>query len=316
MVGIYEIQNVKNKKCYVGSSHNIKNRWRQHKFALRNNRHHSQHLQNSWNKHGEQNFKFNIIEECTSDILITREQYYLDKYKPKYNINKIAENCTGRVMSEESKKKISVKNKGRKHSAETKKKMSEYRKNNPIIFTEKTKQKISNSKKGVNNPNYGKKLSTAHIKSIKQANTGKVLNIETKKAIGRKNSKAIIQLDLKGNFIKTWNSTMDVERELGFFGSGITKVCRGGGLTYKGYKWCYKNKINMELIKKQIIYTNKDNEDFSLLENTNIKEASEWKNYLEVNIIRGNSSIYLLSPKEVDEFCELLQKRKKEIWKV
>jgi len=43
-------------------------------------------------------------------------------------------------------------------------------------------------------------------------------------------SKAINQFTLQGNFIKTWNSTMDVERELLINHSNISRCC----------KWKYK----------------------------------------------------------------------------
>lgn len=78
--GIYSITNTQNNKLYIGSSKNIEQRWRQHKNMLKGDRHHSAHLQNAWNKYGEDNFIFEIIEECNEDILIEREQYYIDLY--------------------------------------------------------------------------------------------------------------------------------------------------------------------------------------------------------------------------------------------
>lgn len=73
MIGIYKITNLVNNKCYIGQSINIHNRWKQHKSALTSNRHHSIKLQNSWNKHGYLNFKFEVIEECEVSKLNDRE---------------------------------------------------------------------------------------------------------------------------------------------------------------------------------------------------------------------------------------------------
>ena len=62
MQGIYKITNISNDKVYIGQAVNIKARFSKHKWALRNNKHHSILLQRSWNKHGEEAFKFEIIE--------------------------------------------------------------------------------------------------------------------------------------------------------------------------------------------------------------------------------------------------------------
>ena len=85
MIGIYKITNLVNGKIYYGSSKDIEKRWRIHKNNLNNNKHHNIKLLNAWNKYGEENFKFDIIEECNETILLEREQYYLD-LKPDYNI--------------------------------------------------------------------------------------------------------------------------------------------------------------------------------------------------------------------------------------
>ena len=78
-VGIYKIRNIINNNIYIGSSNNIKKRWIKHFSLLKRNCHHSSHLQNAWNKYGEFNFEFSILEECKEDELLLREQYYLDK---------------------------------------------------------------------------------------------------------------------------------------------------------------------------------------------------------------------------------------------
>jgi len=80
--GIYKITNMINYKFYIGSSNNINNRWRQHKKALNEGTHGNPYLQNAWNKYGGQNFKFEIIEECTPEMQFEREQFYLNELKP------------------------------------------------------------------------------------------------------------------------------------------------------------------------------------------------------------------------------------------
>jgi len=85
MVGIYRIKNKVNEKCYYGSSKNIEKRWRTHKNQLRKNAHINTYLQNAWCKYGEENFVFEIIEECDESLLKETEQKYLN-INPEYNI--------------------------------------------------------------------------------------------------------------------------------------------------------------------------------------------------------------------------------------
>jgi group I intron endonuclease len=142
IAGIYKIVNKINGKYYVGSSKDIcgfpHGRWYQHKIHLRNNLHYNNHLQAAWNKYGEQNFDFVIIEILPSISLLEKEQYYLnisgtDKSKC-YNQSFIA----GRPeWTEEMKRRRSNQIRG---------------KNNPNYGN----QKIC----GKNNPFYGKRHST------------------------------------------------------------------------------------------------------------------------------------------------------------
>ena len=84
--GIYMIVNLLNNHKYIGSSVNIKRRLEVHRSNLRHNHHDNPHLQNAWNKYGEDNFVFNILERCSKDERFEREQYYVNSIKPEYNI--------------------------------------------------------------------------------------------------------------------------------------------------------------------------------------------------------------------------------------
>ena len=86
ILGIYCITNRTNNKKYVGCSVNIKGRWRQHKHQLRNNKHCNSHLQASWNKYGETNFSFSILEEVESKAhIVERENFWITFYKSNSN---------------------------------------------------------------------------------------------------------------------------------------------------------------------------------------------------------------------------------------
>ena len=64
------------------------------------------------------------------------------------------------------------------------------------------------------------------------------------------NSIPILQFNLDGEFIKKWDSIIQVERELGFNHSSINMCCKGKYKNAYGYWWCYHYKSLWE--KKHI----------------------------------------------------------------
>jgi group I intron endonuclease len=78
MIGIYRIKNLINGKCYYGSSKNIEKRWKTHLNQLRDKKHINCILQRAWNKYGEDNFIFEIVEECEFKNIFEVEQKYID----------------------------------------------------------------------------------------------------------------------------------------------------------------------------------------------------------------------------------------------
>ena len=174
--GIYKITNTVTRKFYIGSAVNIKRRWAYHRSQLGANKHGNRHLQNSWNKHGEDSFTFEVLEYCGKERLIEREQFYIDNEKPAYNISPTAGSSLGVKHTDEAKRKISEANKGEKHAFygkhhtdETKRKMSETNKGK--VFSDETKRKISEANKG-NQNRLGVKLTDDTKRKISEANKG------------------------------------------------------------------------------------------------------------------------------------------------
>lgn len=112
--GIYKITNLHNGKIYIGSAYNLSNRISVHKMRLKDRTHKNPHLQNAWNKYGEDKFIFDVVEIVENkDLILEREQFYLDSFKAYnrdigYNIARIAGNAAGVRPSKETRKKQSI----------------------------------------------------------------------------------------------------------------------------------------------------------------------------------------------------------------
>lgn len=111
--GIYKITNTISNKVYIGSAVVLKRRLTSHYTSLLSKTHHNQILQRSWNKHGYNNFHFEIVEIVENENnLINREQYWIDFYtsynrKLGYNIAPIAGSSLGIARTDETKQRIS-----------------------------------------------------------------------------------------------------------------------------------------------------------------------------------------------------------------
>lgn len=234
--GIYKITNIINNKFYYGSTNNFKERRADHFSELRNNKHKNSHLQNSFNKHKEKNFIFEVIENLSVEFLQTIEQVYLDKYWDDgvrcYNISKFAD-CPGRGENH-----FMFGKRGAEHhlfnkpvSEETRKKMS--------ASWERNRETNIKRLSGKNSPRFGK--------------TG-VLHVQSKK---------VNCYDVDGTLIKSYGSTLEAFRETGINPKNIQSVANGLSntrLLAGGFVWRYEgdnfelypiNKIGKTFSKKK-----------------------------------------------------------------
>ncbi|WP_434750213.1 NUMOD3 domain-containing DNA-binding protein [Paenibacillus amylolyticus] len=86
---VYKIINKTNGKFYVGRTFDIVQRWKRHRSLLLLGQHHCTHLQNSWNKYGENNFDVHTVQmfetgDEVEDLRLakTLEQEFIEMYKP------------------------------------------------------------------------------------------------------------------------------------------------------------------------------------------------------------------------------------------
>lgn len=148
--GIYSITQISSGKRYIGSTYrNFYDRFCSHKAALRRGRHSSILLQRAWDKYGESDFKFEVLEVSDAD-LGKRELEYIKLYKsydPKFgfNISRETSNCRlGHQQSLSSRKKISRALTGIKRSEHTIEKMRSAKSghNNPMFGTKQSKELV------------------------------------------------------------------------------------------------------------------------------------------------------------------------------
>lgn len=82
--GIYLIQNKVTKCFYVGGSTCLRNRLRQHKNDLKNNRHKNTRLMLDYLEYGADNFVIKVLFRCSVSELLEREQNMLNLLKRHY----------------------------------------------------------------------------------------------------------------------------------------------------------------------------------------------------------------------------------------
>jgi group I intron endonuclease len=83
---VYSIINLITLKQYIGSTTDLERRISSHFRDLRNKRHGNYKLQADYDKYGETNFIFHVIEFCPAERCMEFEQNYLDSLRPHYNI--------------------------------------------------------------------------------------------------------------------------------------------------------------------------------------------------------------------------------------
>jgi hypothetical protein len=60
-------------------------------------------------KYGHSNFHVNILEYCEPNLLLDREQFFIDVLQPKYNVCKVAGSRLGHKVSTETLEKLKLK---------------------------------------------------------------------------------------------------------------------------------------------------------------------------------------------------------------
>ncbi len=195
--GIYKITCTANKRIYIGSALNLRERRRAHFGALRRNEHINKHLQNAWNKYGPDVFTFEVLEYVLPMSLTAREQYWFNREKPfgrkGFNIAREAGSTLGYKYDIETIEKIRQKNLGRKQSPEELEKKRQASLGNKYSLghkhTPEAREHMRQAQLGrkqtpeaiekIRQGHLGKKNTPEHNEKVRQANLGKPQSAET-----------------------------------------------------------------------------------------------------------------------------------------
>lgn len=212
ITGVYKITNLINGKFYIGSSsYSINYRIKTHIQRARLGKHENSYIQRAWNKYGEENFSFEILEECNPNLALEREQYYLNtllKAQEYINGDRTFFKKYGYNLSPTASSTYGVK-------------QTDEQRLNHIIA----------SRLSVSNPT---EAMLANWEKMRQ-----------------KNRKSILQFSLEGEFIKEWYFIKDAAIFYNVALTNLSCAAKNTNKTVKNFIWIYAEKsqedINEEL---------------------------------------------------------------------
>jgi group I intron endonuclease len=218
---IYSVTNLINGKIYVGqTTQSPEKRWKYHCYR-------GYILTDAITKYGKHNFEFKVIDTANSHDELNKKEIYwinvLNSIAPNgYNLRKGGD--SGGLLSEQTKKKISLAQKNKKISDKHKKRLSELNsgKNNPMygktpnlgkIYTDEHRSNISNSLKG-------RKHCKSSIEKIRKKKIGVPLST-------KKQYKFIVLNTETNELIGEWSNQQQCARDLKIHAQNINKCLKG-----------------------------------------------------------------------------------------
>lgn len=261
--GIYGIKNKVNNKIYIGQTYDFQYRWGRHKAVLRTNTHSNRKLQFAWNKYGENNFEFVIIEECDLDIINEREIYWIEFYdslNSGYNLCEGGDGIRGyKHTEEEIQKMIQIQHPRAVYALD--------RKHNIVMefpsASTAAKKLGTNARfiKSVANRVNRQKTALGYIWVYKDEYDSGTVDWDYYDNYNRDFPIPIKQFDSDGNFIQEFNSKYEAQKR-GFCVSQILRSIQRPGITASGYYWI-ESGTRVEIEKLQyIVYNRISNEQF------------------------------------------------------
>lgn len=215
--GVYMWINLINNKSYIGSSVFLSRRLNVYysfsslKYRLNMG---SSRIYSALLKYGYSEFRLDILEYCEPNVLLKREQYYIDLVEPEYNICKKAGSTLGFKHTEVTKEKLRKDKVGVKHG---------------ISFSEN----LSKAKRGKKHNKY-EKINTNAVP--------RVFSAETRLKLSERSVGVSVQVfDKFNNIINNFPSMKSAAKHLGVDKSTISRIYKTG-LSYDNYIYKFKVK--------------------------------------------------------------------------
>ena len=318
---VYMHVNKSNDKRYIGITRLLpEKRWKYKGRGYTED--HQKVFYRAIQKYGWDGFEHIIVaEHLTKDEALSMEIELIALYKTNcnryknptygYNMTDGGEGGVGRVLSEETRKKMSDSQKRRckdPKEKERRRKVMLTMLNNPE-FKEKMREilKIRNSGEnnpmygihrfGEDNPNYGHKWSeemrnkmSERAKNITEEHRRKLSEIlKEKYSIPENNpmynkGKAVVQLTKEGIYIQEYITAAEAFRQTGVSHSHILDCCRGIKQSAGGYMWLFKINYNPQL---KYNYKNKHLKQIVQLSKKNNKFIAQYNTIIEASKITG-----------------------------
>lgn len=217
--GIYMLVNKFNGNTYIGQSNDIDRRWMEHKSQ--NGRKVGTVLGRALNKYGIKNFKIVILELCAIEALDKKEQFYIEKYCPAYNMNKGG-----------------VGNRGHKVSNEIRELLSELGKRQwSQMSPEKKKELITNNLHG---PRKGHSVTFETREKIRRATIEYFKNHGDSEKRILASSRPVAKIDIvTGEVLQVYKNLLLAGSSVGVSSAAICYACKNSNRTSAGYKWVY-----------------------------------------------------------------------------
>lgn len=167
-----------------------------------------------------------LVESSDYEFIKEQEIYFISKYGRRdlkkgtlCNLTDGGDGCLGHVLSEESKKKLSKRQK------------ENFANGKSYLLSDKHKSYLCNLSSKMKGNQYAK---------------GRKLSDEAKENLYKnrlqKLSRRVIQEDISGNFIKEWYTTVEVANHFGITYKAVWKACNNyyKGAKCKGFRWRFK----------------------------------------------------------------------------
>lgn len=269
--GIYKITSPSN-RVYVGQSVNIRKRFIDYRCLSCKKQ---PGLFNSLSKHGVKNHIFEIIEECSKEVLNERERYWQDYFNViKNGLNCVLTESNGLpfVISENT-RFLKSQSKIKNNLDNIKENIYQFDLDGNLLKVWKNRTEVKLFYKNINSSNLHRCLAdnqngimlNGFIWSLNNIITEEHLK-KVKKLLIKKDNQIINQYSLKGVFIKQWSNQKEIFRNLNI---NVQQCANHRNKQAKGFIWKSKN----------YVLTNED-----ILEASNCKDRTGTVKLLQITV--------------------------------